>query len=184
MTPKLGEDVVREAVREEVEVGEVDARETGAHERDSTVPMMPNLEDYPNDFKGYNRAVVDEFRDNHGKVTGIFANAPLVLLTTKGAKTGNPFTTPVVYTRDEQGSIVVIASKGGSPDHPQWYRNMVANPEVVVELPDEKYTARARVAEGEERKRLYAAQAKLMPNFDEYQKKTTREIPVIVLERN
>ena len=144
---------------------------------------MPNLEDYPNDFKAYNRALVDEFRDNGGAVTGMFAKVPLVLLTTKGAKTGNLYTTPVVHSRDEHGNVVVVASKGGAPDNPQWYRNLVANPEVTVELPNETYTAHARIAEGEERERLYDAQAKLMPGFDEYRKKTTRQIPVIVLER-
>jgi deazaflavin-dependent oxidoreductase (nitroreductase family) len=78
---------------------------------------------------------------------------------------------------------VVIASKGGAPAHPHWYLNLVANPEVTVELPHETYRANARVAQGEERNRLFRAQADLMPNFDEYQRKTDREIPVVVLER-
>src|SRR5436190_5306714 len=140
---------------------------------------MPNLEDYK-DFRDYNRAVVDEFRANHGRVTGMFAGAPLVVLTTTGAKSGKPFTFPVVHTFDEHGNVVVIASKGGAPTHPDWYHNMVANPKVTVELPEETYEARARVTTGEERQRLYDAQAALMPNFVEYQQKTTRQIPVVV----
>src|SRR5437868_8872910 len=143
---------------------------------------MPNLEDFAGDFRAYNQAVVDEFRDNRGQVTGMFAGAPLVLLTTTGAKSGTRRTTPVVYTRDGD-RLVVIASKGGAPTHPDWYHNLVAHPEVTVELPEETFDARARVAEGPERERLWRAQAALMPNFDEYQKATTRKIPVVVLER-
>jgi deazaflavin-dependent oxidoreductase (nitroreductase family) len=78
---------------------------------------------------------------------------------------------------------VIIASKGGAPTSPDWYHNLVAHPEVTVELPDGTFEARARVAEGAERERLFRAQAALMPNFDEYQKATTRQIPVVVLER-
>ena len=132
-----------------------------------------------NDF---NRNLIEQFRSNNGKVTGVFENAPLVLLTTTGAKSGQQRTSPVVYTRDGE-DLVVIASKGGAPAHPHWYLNLVANPEVTVELPGETYRAHARIAEGEERNRLYRAQADLMPNFDDYQRKTDREIPVVVLER-
>ncbi len=144
--------------------------------------LMPNLEDFAGDFRAYNDAVVDEFRHNRGQVTGMFAGAPLVLLSTTGAKSGKRRTTPVVYTRDGD-RIVVIASKGGAPSHPDWYHNLVANPDVTVELPDETFDARAVVPTGEERERLYRAQAGVMPNFDEYQKKTKRQIPVVVLER-
>jgi deazaflavin-dependent oxidoreductase (nitroreductase family) len=87
-----------------------------------------------------------------------------------------------VHTRDGD-SYVIIASKGGAPKDPQWYRNLVANPDVTVEVGTEQFPARARVAEGEERARLYQAQAELMPNFAEYAAATTREIPVVVLER-
>jgi len=143
---------------------------------------MPNLEDYNNDFQTYNAAVVDEFRTNGGRVTGMFENAPLVLITTTGAKSGRRRTTPIVYTTDGD-SVVIIASKGGAPTNPDWFHNLVANPGVTVELPDETFEARARVAEGDERDRLFRAQADQMPNFDEYQKSTTRRIPVVVLER-
>ena len=132
-----------------------------------------------NDF---NRNVIEEFRGNNGKVSGPFEKSPLVLLTTTGAKSGKQHITPVVYTKDGD-NIVVIASMGGAPKSPAWYHNLVAHPEVTVELPGETYTAKARVTEGEERERLFRAQADLMPNFDDYQRKTTRVIPVVVLER-
>jgi deazaflavin-dependent oxidoreductase (nitroreductase family) len=135
-----------------------------------------------NQFNEFNRNLIDEFRTNKGSVTGVFANAPLLLLTTTGAKSGKQHTTPVVYTRDGE-RIVIIASKGGAPSHPAWYHNLVANPEVTLELPDETFRARAHVASGDERTRLWEAQAALMPTFNDYQEKTTREIPVIVLER-
>jgi deazaflavin-dependent oxidoreductase (nitroreductase family) len=112
----------------------------------------------------------------------VFANAPLLLLTHKGAKSGTERTNPLVYSRDGD-RLVIIASKGGSPTHPAWFHNLVANPEVTVELPQEKFRARAVVTEGEERDRLFRQQADLMPNFDEYQRNTERVIPVIVLER-
>ena len=132
-----------------------------------------------NDF---NQALIEEFRANDGKVTGVFAGRPLLLLTTTGAKSGQPRTMPLVYTTDGD-RMVVIASKGGAPSNPAWYHNLVANPTVTVELPGDTFQARATVAEGEERERLYSAQAALMPAFAEYQEKTTRQIPVIILER-
>jgi deazaflavin-dependent oxidoreductase (nitroreductase family) len=133
----------------------------------------------PNDF---NQQVIAEFRANGGKVGGPFAGSPLLLLTTTGAKSGQLRTTPLVHTMDGD-RIVIIASKGGAPTNPDWYRNLVANPTATVEMGTEKFQVRARVAEGEERQRLYDHQAALMPNFAEYQTKTTRQIPVVVLER-
>lgn len=133
----------------------------------------------PNEF---NRGVIAEFRANAGNVGGPFAGAPMILVTHRGAKSGKEYTTPLVYSRDGD-AIVIIASKAGAPDDPQWYRNMIANPDVTAEVGTDRYAARARVAEGAERDRLYAAQAALMPNFDEYARKTTRTIPVVVLER-
>ena len=143
---------------------------------------MPNLEDFNNDFNAFNAALVDEFRQNGGHVTGMFGGAPLVLITTTGAKSGKSRTTPIVYTTDGD-NVVIIASKGGAPTSPDWFHNLVANPDVTVELPNETFEARARVAEEPERERLYRAQAALMPNFAEYEKATTRKIPVVVLER-
>jgi deazaflavin-dependent oxidoreductase (nitroreductase family) len=134
------------------------------------------------DFNAFNKALITEFREHDGAVSGPFAGAPLLLLTTTGAKSGSPRTTPLVHTRDGD-RIVIIASKGGAPSHPDWYRNLSVNPQVTVELPGESFRAQARVADGDERDRLYRAQADLMPNFDEYAAKTDRLIPVVVLER-
>jgi deazaflavin-dependent oxidoreductase (nitroreductase family) len=135
------------------------------------------------DFATFNRNLIDHFRANSGEVKeGMFRGAPIVLLTTKGAKSGATYTTPLVYTRDGE-RLVIIASKGGAPTNPAWFHNLVANPDVTIEVGPEKYEAKAVVAEGEERDRLFDAQAALMPNFAEYQKNTTRLIPVVVLER-
>ena len=134
------------------------------------------------DFNEFNRNLVAEFRANDGVVTGPFAGAPLVLITHTGAKSGVERTTPLVHTMDGD-RVVIIASKAGSPAHPHWYLNLLANPDVTVELPGRTFRARATaLTEGPERERLYRAQADLMPNFAEYQEKTDRLIPVVVLE--
>jgi deazaflavin-dependent oxidoreductase (nitroreductase family) len=132
-----------------------------------------------NDF---NQNLIDEFRTGDGKVTGPFEGAPLLLLTTTGAKTGRKHTTPLVYFSDGD-RIAVFGSKGGAPTHPAWYHNLVKHPEVTVELPGEAFEARAVTVEGDERTRIWTAQKELMPGFKEYEEKTDREIPVIVLER-
>ena len=134
------------------------------------------------DMNEFNRGVIEEFRSNDGKVGGQFAGAPMILITHKGAKSGRTYTTPLVYTRDGD-RVVIVASKAGAPDNPGWYHNLAANPTVTVEIGNEKFQARARVTSGEERERLFNAHAKLMPQFNEYQRKTTRRIPVVVLER-
>lgn len=113
----------------------------------------------------------------------MFANAPLLLLTTTGAKSGLQRVSPLVYTTDDDDRLVVIASKGGADTNPDWYHNLVANSTATVELPGETFSVRARVAAGDEHGRLYAAQAAMMPNFSEYQQNTSRKIPVVVLER-
>jgi deazaflavin-dependent oxidoreductase (nitroreductase family) len=126
--------------------------------------------------------VIEQFRTNNGSIhSGMFKGARLLLLTTTGAKSGKKRVNPLAFTRDGD-SYVVIASKGGSPTHPDWYRNLVATPEVTVEVGTQRFEARARVAEGTERDRLYAAQAAIMPGFADYQRKTSRQIPVVVLE--
>jgi deazaflavin-dependent oxidoreductase (nitroreductase family) len=134
------------------------------------------------DMNAFNRVVIDEFRANEGRVSGGFAGAPMILITHTGAKSGKEYTSPLVYSLDGD-KPVIIASKGGAPDDPQWFRNLVANPEVTVEIGTDKWRGRARVAEGAERDRLFRAQADMMPNFDEYATKTTRVIPVVVIER-
>ena len=133
----------------------------------------------PNDF---NQSVITEFRENHGKVSGGFAQAPLLLLTTTGARTGKARTTPVVYTSDGD-RLVIVASKAGAPTNPHWYLNLVANPEVTIELPEATFQAHASVAEGDERDRLYSAHAATMPAFADYAAGTDRVIPVVTLER-
>ena len=134
------------------------------------------------DYNEFNRQLMAEFRANGGKVSGMFAGAPLLLLTTTGARSGQPREVPLVYTTDN-GRVVVIASKGGSPTHPDWFHNLRANPEVTVELGTETYPARATIAKGAERQRLFDQMAAQMPNFAEYQRNTARQLPVIVLER-
>ncbi|HEY7350497.1 MAG TPA: nitroreductase family deazaflavin-dependent oxidoreductase [Ktedonobacterales bacterium] len=127
----------------------------------------------------YNQIVIEKFRANGGDVGG---PNPLLLLTTIGAKSGQPRTTPVAYSTDGT-RLVIVASKGGGPTNPDWYHNLLANPIVTVELGDERFQARATVAKGQERERLYAQHAALMPGFAEYQRKTTRQIPVVLLDR-
>jgi len=130
----------------------------------------------------FNQGVIDEFRANEGVVGGPFAGAPMILVTHTGAKSGIERTTPLVCSRDGD-DVVIVASMGGAPTHPQWYHNMIANPEVGVEIGTDSYRAQVIEATGAERDRLFAAQAAIMPNFDEYQAKTSRVIPVLVLRR-
>lgn len=127
----------------------------------------------------YNQIVIEKFRANGGKVEG---PNQLILLTTIGAKSHQPRTTPVAYSTDGD-RLVIVASKGGGPTNPDWYFNLLANPVVTVELGTEKFQARASVVGEPERTRLYAQHAALMPGFADYLQKTTRQIPVIVLER-
>ncbi len=130
----------------------------------------------------FNQQVISEFRANQGKVGGQLANMPVLLLTTTGAKSGRALTRPLVYTTDRD-RIVVIASFAGAPNNPPWYHNLVANPEATVELGSERFQVRAEVTSGEERQRLFNRQAEQMSIFADYQKKTPRQIPVIVLKR-
>jgi len=134
------------------------------------------------DMKAFNEGIIAEFRANGGKVGGPFEGAPMMLLTTTGARTGRSLTSPVVCTSDGD-RLVIIASKGGAPTNPDWYHNLVANPEVTVEIGTERFAAKAAPVTGAERDRLYEQQAELMPNFREYAAATTRVIPVVVLER-
>ena len=130
----------------------------------------------------YNTRIIEEFRANEGRVGGTWEGRDLLLLTTRGRNTGRERTTPVAYTRDGD-RLLVYASKGGSPEHPDWYLNLVANPEVVVEVGRARYDAVATPLEGAERDREYAAQAARRPKFAEYQENTDRVIPVISLVR-
>jgi deazaflavin-dependent oxidoreductase (nitroreductase family) len=133
-------------------------------------------------MEAFNQDLMQEYRANGGTVTGPFAGRPLLLLTTKGARSGEERTTPLVYTTDGD-RFVIIASKGGAPNHPAWYHNLVAHPEATVELGSERFQVQAEVAQGPERDRLFDAQATQMPNFADYQAKTSRRIPVVTLRR-
>lgn len=129
----------------------------------------------------WNNNVMAEFRANEGKVGGVFENMPLLILHTKGAKSGNEHQTPLVYMADGD-KYVVFASKGGAPSDPHWYRNVVANPEVTIEVGTETKSATATIAPQPLRDELYNRNAATHPQFKEYEAKTTRLIPVVVLE--
>lgn len=132
-----------------------------------------------NDF---NAKVIEEFRANEGRVGGMFEGQPLLLLTTKGAKSGKDVTTPVVYLADGD-RYVVIASNGGADNNPAWYHNLRATPEATIEVGKETLVTKAAFVDDEERDRLYARMVEQAPGFAEYEKKTTRRIPVIALTR-
>jgi deazaflavin-dependent oxidoreductase (nitroreductase family) len=123
-----------------------------------------------------NYQVIQTFRANNGNV-----GRPLLLLTTTGARTGKHRISPLAYTLDGN-RYIVLASKAGADTHPDWYRNLVAHPDVTVEVGDRTLQARASVAEGEERERLFAAHTSAMPQFADYQERTSRQIPVVILE--
>ncbi|MHB1786625.1 MAG: nitroreductase family deazaflavin-dependent oxidoreductase [Acidimicrobiales bacterium] len=133
----------------------------------------------PSDF---NSQIIAEFRSNQGRVGGQFAGAPLLLLTTTGAKTGQGRTSPVMYANDGD-RLVIFASKAGSPTNPAWYHNLVAHSRGRVEVGTDTFEVDAAVAEGQERHRLWQRQTEAYPGFAEYQEKTTRQIPVVILQR-
>jgi deazaflavin-dependent oxidoreductase (nitroreductase family) len=127
--------------------------------------------------------IIEEFRANQGKVGGYFAGAHMLLLHTVGAKSGQSRTNPMVYVHDGD-RMVVIASKGGADSNPDWYYNLLANPIVTVELGTEQFHAKATaVTEEPERSRLYAKMIAHRPGLAEYEQKTSRKIPAIILER-
>ena len=128
------------------------------------------------------KATIKEFRENGGKVGGFFEGAPLLLLTTKGAKTGKVHTVPLMFLPDGE-RLVVFATKGGAPTDPDWYQNVLAQPAATVEVGMDNISVNAVIAKGEERNQLYGKQASIYPQFAEYETKTTRKIPVVVLER-
>jgi deazaflavin-dependent oxidoreductase (nitroreductase family) len=134
------------------------------------------------DVNNWNQGIIDEFRANGGKVGGQFAGAPLLLLTTTGAKSGKLRTNPIMYLPDGD-RLIVFASKAGAPTNPDWYHNLVANPTATAEVADDRYGVKATVLTGDERDGLYARQAEQYPGFAEYAAKTTRKIPVVALER-
>jgi deazaflavin-dependent oxidoreductase (nitroreductase family) len=130
----------------------------------------------------WNRQVIEEFRANGGKVGGMFEGMPLVLLHHVGAKSGTERVNPLVYQRVGD-SVAVFASKGGAPTNPDWFHNVVANRDVKVEIGTDSFAGKARVAPGEERERIWEAQKAKLPQFAEYEEKTSREIPVVVIDK-
>jgi deazaflavin-dependent oxidoreductase (nitroreductase family) len=134
-----------------------------------------------NDF---NQQVVEEFRANDGKVEGPMEGFPLVLVHHTGAKSGIERVNPLVYQRLGDDSVAVFASKGGAPTNPDWFHNLVANPNASIEIGSERYDVTARVAKDDERRRIWEAQKEAFPNFAEYETTTGgREIPVVVLDK-
>jgi len=131
----------------------------------------------------WNTKIIEEFRANQGRVGGSFQGAPMLLLTTTGRRTGERRTNPMMYLADGD-RLLVFASKGGAPTNPDWYHNLVANPEVTVEVGTESYQAHATALHGDERDRLYAEQSSRYPGFAEYQRNTSRVIPVVALVRD
>jgi deazaflavin-dependent oxidoreductase (nitroreductase family) len=129
----------------------------------------------------WNAKIIEEFRANGGKVGGPFEGAPLLLLHTTGAKTGSQHVTPVMY-RPVDGGYAVFASKGGAPSNPAWYFNLVANPSVQAEIGTQTVPLTARVAADTEREPIWSAQKRDYPGFEEYEEKTSRQIPVVILE--
>jgi len=169
------------------------------YEKKETGETMSN-DNMTNFIQDFNRKFIAEFRSTQGKMDSQAGqelltmmsdgkisererkNPHLLLLTTTGAKSGQPRTTPLGYTTDGD-HLVIIASKAGAPSNPDWYYNVVANPAVTVEVGGQKFQARAVIAEGQERDRLYAKMAEQIPLFKDYEQKTSRKIPVVLLER-
>jgi deazaflavin-dependent oxidoreductase (nitroreductase family) len=129
----------------------------------------------------WNDKIIEEFRGNDGQVGGQFAGAPLLLLHTVGAKSGQPRVNPMMY-RKVEGGYAVFASKGGAATNPDWYHNLLANPHIRAEIGTGTVELVANVAVGDERERIWSAQKADYPGFAEYERKTTRQIPVVILE--
>jgi deazaflavin-dependent oxidoreductase (nitroreductase family) len=133
----------------------------------------------PNNF---NQSIIEEFRANGGKVGAPFVNGSLLLLTSVGAKSGQPRINPLAYISDGD-HLAIVASKAGAPTNPDWYYNLLANPLATVEVGSERFQVRAAVAEEQERERLYTKMVERIPGFAAYQQKTSRKIPVVILSR-
>jgi deazaflavin-dependent oxidoreductase (nitroreductase family) len=131
----------------------------------------------PQDF---NAKVIEEFRSSEGRVGGMFEGLPLLLLHHTGARSGQSRVNPLAYRRDGD-RYVIFASKAGAPSHPDWYHNLKAHPDVAIEVGTDTLDALASEATGEERERLFRAQAADVPTFAEYEQKTERVIPVMIL---
>jgi len=133
-------------------------------------------------FGDFNAQNIAQFRKNHGKLGGYFEGAPILLLNTIGRRSGKPHVVPVMYLKDGE-RFLVFASKGGADQHPDWYFNLKAHPDLQIEVGDDKFDVLAEELTGGERDTLYNRQATLYPSFADYQRKTKRIIPVIALTR-
>lgn len=131
----------------------------------------------------WNKNIIDEFRTNEGRVGGPFEGRTLLLLHHRGAKSGVKRVNPLACQSLPDGALAVFGSKGGAPSHPDWYHNLKANPDAAVEVGTETHDVKARVATGDERERIWEKQKKIMPGFADYETKTSRQIPVVILER-
>jgi deazaflavin-dependent oxidoreductase (nitroreductase family) len=133
------------------------------------------------DVNDWNSKIIEEFRANKGKVGGPFEGAPMLLLHTTGAKSGHERVHPMMY-QAVGNNLAVFASKAGAPTHPHWYHNLRAHPRVIAEIGDEARSFVARVAADDERERIWSKQKQDYPGFADYEKATTRKIPVVILE--
>lgn len=131
----------------------------------------------------YNARMIEELRANKGQAGGQFAGAPMLILHHVGAKSGTSRVNPVMYQAVGDDDFAVFASKGGAPTNPDWFHNLLANPDTVVEVGGETVEVTARVAEGDERERIWERQKAAYPGFAEYEAKTDRQIPVVILGR-
>jgi deazaflavin-dependent oxidoreductase (nitroreductase family) len=134
------------------------------------------------DVSDFNRSIIEEFRANDGRVGGPFEGAPMLVLHTTGARSGKERLNPVVYQAVD-GGWAIFASKAGAPTNPDWYHNLLAQPLATIEVGTESIEVRARVLGGEERDAVWVRQKQLMPGFADYEAKTDREIPVVLLTR-
>jgi deazaflavin-dependent oxidoreductase (nitroreductase family) len=132
--------------------------------------------------RDWNRKIIEEFRANGGEVGGNFAGAPLLLLHTIGSRSGNERVNPMMYQDLGGGRVAVFASKAGAPTHPDWYHNLMANPDVIAEIGSENRGFVARTATSEEREPIWSKQKQRYPGFADYEAKTNREIPVVILD--
>jgi deazaflavin-dependent oxidoreductase (nitroreductase family) len=132
----------------------------------------------------WNDRIITEFRAKDGKVGGQFEGIPLLLLHHTGARTGIERVNPLAFQSLDSGGWAIFASKGGAPNNPDWYHNLLANPHATVEIAGESFEVTARPAEGDERERIWDKQKEDILGFGQYEKRTTREIPVVILERS
>ncbi len=132
-------------------------------------------------MEDFNAEIIEEFRANGGKVGGMFAGAPLLILHSTGAKSGETRTHPMMYQKRDDG-YAIFASMGGAPTNPAWYHNLVANPDATIEIGGDTVAVTARVTDGEERTTIWEKMKSDFPTFAEYEQNTTRTIPVVVLQ--